>query len=101
MPVCFYKWGPNYRSCYTTTPRHQTAIFYSDDGMFAISDPRWLQGNFNNLVGLFDRVGLRKNIGKTVVMVCHPCQTAGNILEAMYGRKVTGEGPTYRECLKG
>ena len=34
-------------------------------------------------------------------MVCHPCQVAGNQLEAAYGRRVTGEGPTYRERLKG
>ena len=69
--------------------------------MFAISDPRWLQGNFNNLVGLFDRVGLRTNARKTVGVVCHPCQAAGNLSEAAYGRRVTGEGPTHRERLKG
>ena len=34
-------------------------------------------------------------------MVCRPCQAAGNLLEAAYGRRVTGEGPTYRERLKG
>ena len=37
-------------------------------------DPVWLQGAFTALVGLFDRVGLRKNVGKTVSMVCHPFQ---------------------------
>ena len=74
--------------------RHQAALFYADNGMVASSDPRWLQGTFNTLVGLFDRVGLRKNVGKTVSMVCHPCQAVGNLLEAAYGRSVTGEGPT-------
>ena len=34
-------------------------------------------------------------------MVCHPCQAAGNLSEAAYGRRVPGEGPTYREWLKG
>ena len=38
--------------------RHQAALFYADNGMVASSDPRWLQGAFNTLVGLFDRVGL-------------------------------------------
>ena len=33
-------------------------------------------------------------------MVCHPCQEAGNLSEAVYGRRVTGEGPTHRERLK-
>ena len=81
--------------------RHQAALFYENDGMVASSDPRWLQGTFNTLVGLFDRVGLRKKFGKTVSMVCHPCQAAENLLEAAYGRRVKGEGPTYRERLKG
>ena len=53
--------------------RHQAALFYADDGMVASSDPRWLQGVFNTLVGLFDRVGLRTNIGETVGIVFHPC----------------------------
>ena len=69
--------------------------------MVASSDPRWLQGNFNSLVGLFGRVGLQKNVGKTVGMVCNPCQAAENMFEATHGRTVTGEGPTYREWLKG
>ena len=53
--------------------RHQEALFYADDGMVASSDTVWLQGAFNVLIGLFDRVGLRTNFGKTVGMVCHPC----------------------------
>ena len=81
--------------------RHQADLFYADDGIVASSDPRWLQGDFNALVVLFDRVGLRTNIKKTVGMVCHPCQAAGNISEAVYRRRFTGEGPTYRKRLKG
>ena len=53
--------------------RHQADLFYADDGMVDLSDSRWIHGAFNTLVGLFDRVGLRKNVGKTVGMVCHPC----------------------------
>ena len=52
--------------------RHQAALFYADDGMVVSSDPAWLQGAFTALVGLFDRVGLQTNVGKTVSMVCHP-----------------------------
>ena len=51
---------------------HQAALLYADDGMVASSDPACLQGAFNALVGLFDRVGLQTNVGKTVGMVCHP-----------------------------
>ena len=57
--------------------QNQATLFYADDGMVVLSDPAWLQGAFTALVGLFDRVGLWKNVGKTVSMVCHPCQAGG------------------------
>ena len=69
--------------------------------MVASSDPRWIQGEFSTLVGLLDRVGLRTNVRKTVGMVCHPCQAAGTQLEASYGRRMMGEGPSYQERQKG
>ena len=81
--------------------RHQNAIFYTYNGMVASSDPQWIHGAFITLVGLFDRVGLRTNVGKTVGMVCRPCQAAGTQLEAAYGRLMAGEGLTYREQQKG
>ena len=34
--------------------RHQSDLFYADDGMVVSSDPRWLQWAFSTLVGLFD-----------------------------------------------
>ena len=43
----------------------------------ALSDPRWLQGDFGTLVGLFDRVGLKMNVGKIFGMVCRLCQAEG------------------------
>ena len=74
--------------------RHQAALFYTDDDMVALSDPHWLQGAFNTLVGLFGRLVMRTNVGKTVSMVFHPFQAAGNQLEAAYERIITGEGLT-------
>ena len=65
--------------------------------MAELSDLRWLQGVFSTLVGLFDRVGLKTNVGNTVVMVCLPCLAVGTQLEAAYGQRVTGAGPSYRE----
>ena len=80
--------------------RHQAALFYADDDMVASSDPRWLQGAFNTLVSLFNRVVLQTNLGKTVGMVCRPCQAAGNQLEVAYRRQISWEVPTYREQHK-
>ena len=42
--------------------RHQADLFYADNGMVALSEPRWLQGTFSTLTGLLDRVGMRKNV---------------------------------------
>ena len=30
--------------------RHQSAVFYADDGMVVLSEPAWIQGVFNALV---------------------------------------------------
>ena len=65
--------------------------------MVASSDPRCPQGAFITLVGLFNRVGLKTNSGKTVGMVCGLCQAAGTQSEAAYGRKMMGAGPSYWE----
>ena len=54
--------------------RHQLAVFYSNGSMVILSEPAWLQGAFNALVDIFDRVGLLTNVGKTVSMVCYPCR---------------------------
>ena len=64
--------------------------------MVVSSDPAWLQGDFTTLLGIFDRVGLMKNVGKTVSMVFHPCQAgAGNRTEEAYKRSITGEWRSY------
>ena len=65
--------------------------------MVASSDPQWLEGAFFILVDLFDRVGLRTNVRKTVGMVCHPFQATGTQSEAAYGQQMTGEGASYQE----
>ena len=66
--------------------RHQSAVLYASDGMVVLSDPAWIQGAFNALVAIFDRVGLLTTVGKTVSMVCHPFWAgAGNRTEEAYG----------------
>ena len=78
--------------------RHQSTVFYANNGMVVSSDPAWLQGAFSALVAIFDRVGLRNNSRKTVSMACHPCRAdAGNRTEAGYSRRLTEVGKTYTE----
>ena len=44
-----------------------------DNGMVASTNLGWLNTAFDMLMVLFDQVGLKKNIQKTVRIVCHPC----------------------------
>ena len=80
--------------------RHQNALFYTDNGMVTSLYPQCLQGAFRTLVGLFSRVGLRNNISNTVGMGCCPCQAVRTQSEAAYDRRMTVEGPSYRERQK-
>ena len=78
--------------------RHQSAVFYADDGMVVSLDPAWLHGAFSALVAIFDSMGLLTNVRKTVSMVCYPCRTrAGNQTEEAYSRRVTGVVKSYAE----
>ena len=74
---------------------HQIALFYADDGMLASLDPGWLLEAFNTLVGLFDRLGLRKHSRKTIAMVCCICQAAGTQSKTVYDRRITGARLSY------
>ena len=49
------------------------------------------------MVGLFNWVGLRENVGKTVGMVCRPCQAELNQSEAAYERRMTVTVLSYKE----
>ena len=54
----------------------EATFFYAVDGMVASTYPGWLQSSFDMLTGIFDLVGLRTNIRKTVGMVCKPCRAS-------------------------
>ena len=75
---------------------HRTAFFYAYYGLVALMHLLWLQGVFDTLTGLFDRVGIWKNARKKVGMLCHPCRVVGTYLDAAYKRRMAGEGLTYR-----
>ena len=77
---------------------HFWAVCDADDGMVGVSDPAWLQGAFRALVAIFDRVGLQKNVDKTVSMACHPCRAgSSNRTAEGYRRRITGDGNSFRE----
>ena len=94
--------GANDQGGHGQEERHQNSLLYVDVGMVVLLDPGWLQGALSTLVGLFGRVGLNTNSGKTVGMVCRPCEAEETQLEAAYKRKMTGVGPSYweRQCVR-
>ena len=75
---------------------HRAAFFNADYDLFTSMYPVWLQGSFDTLAGLSKKVGLQKNVRKTVGMLCRPYRTVGTQSEAAYKWRMTGEGITYR-----
>ena len=57
-----------------------------------------MQGAFDTLNGMFDRVGLQKNVWNTVGMLFCPCRAFGTLLEESYECWMTGESLTYWAC---
>ena len=53
------------------------AYFYANEKLLMSTRAARLQGVFDVLMDLFDRVGLRTNVGKIVNMVFHPCHDIG------------------------
>ena len=49
--------------------QHRGYFVYSDDGMLASTELEWLQGAFNTLARLSNRVRLQTNVSKTVGML--------------------------------
>ena len=44
-----------------------------------------------------NKVGLLTNFGKTVEIVCHPCQEADTQSESAYERRMAGLGLSHQE----
>ena len=76
---------------------HRAAFFYLVNVLVMSTDPVWMQGAFDTLTGLFDRVGLQKNFRKEVKIICCPFRVVGTQLEAAYKRHIIGEVLTYRD----
>ena len=72
-------------------------LFYADCVLIASTDPGWLQLSFDFLTGLFDWVGLRKNVRKTVGMVSRPFRAYGVRAYKAYTHRMTGEGRSFKE----
>ena len=71
------------------------AYFYADDELLASTWVARLQWYFNTLAELFDRVELRTNVAKMVIMDCRPCRALGGHSVMVYYLSMNGRGDTY------
>ena len=55
-----------------------------DDDLIALTNTGWLQGFFDALTKMFNRLGLRKNVGKIVRIICQPCRAVGKHSNTAY-----------------
>ena len=76
------------------------AYLYANDGFTVSTQPKILNQEFDVLIGLFVRVGLRMNTRSTVRMACHPCHMLGRMLVVENERLTTGTGTTYWELQR-
>ena len=72
-------------------------FFYANDGLITSPRPAHIQEALGVLTGLFDRVGLNKNVNKTIEMVCQPCHFVVRHSEVAYMRRMTGVVPSFQE----
>ena len=68
------------------------AYLYAYNRILVLTWATWLQRLFNILMGLFEWVGLRTKMRKTVIMACQPCRTIGGHSMEAYGLRMMGGG---------
>ena len=73
----------------------QNALFYADDGEISSRNPEWLQQAIDCLVALFERVGLKTNVGKTEMMVCQPHHIVSALSDESYASRLDTAGESY------
>ena len=71
---------------------HYSEFLYVDDALVTLTDPVWLQGALDTLIGWFGRVGIQEKFGKTVGTICHTFRVIVTQSEAAYKWRIMGEG---------
>ena len=72
-------------------------VLYVDDGRIMGRDPYWVHELLVMTVYMLRSLDMEKNLDKTKSMVCKSGFVWGQIGEAAYNRRATGEGATFLE----
>ena len=75
-------------------------VFYADNDCIAWRNTIWVQMALIEMLSMFKRVGLLKNIDNTKAMVCTPGLIWVQQGTVAYKRRATGEGDMFREQKK-
>ena len=68
----------------------KASLLYAINGLVASTHPGYLHSAFEILTEIFDQVGLRTKVCKTVGIVCKPFQVAGVQSDESYTQSITG-----------
>ena len=74
----------------------KAASLYTDNSMFASTNPVLLQWRFHVLIQLFEWIWPRMNMESTMEMVCYSGLIYGQHSITVYEWRMTGEGDPYR-----
>ena len=75
---------------------YRATFFYAVKGLIESTKSECLQGPFNILTGLLERVGLWNNSRMMFKILYHLCHAVRIYLKEAYKRRMTGAGLTYR-----
>ena len=75
----------------------KASLFYADGGLGDSIYPGWLLLEFDMLTGLFERVGLQKNVRNTMRMVCKTFRESGVQEVEAYTRRMAGKGSSFKD----
>ena len=64
-------------------------MIYTDDGFVEPTRLQWIQRVFDILTWIFNRVGLRTNVGNTIGVVCQTHRIVRKHSDASYGLRMT------------
>ena len=72
-------------------------VFYVDNVRIAGRNIIWVQTTLKVVARIFERVVLKKNLGRTKAIGCTVGFIQGKLGVAEHNQRVTGEGDTFRE----
>ena len=69
---------------------------YVDDGLFASTNPVWIQWEFDVIINIFYQVGLQTNLSNMVKILCRPEPIAGQQYTYAYVNFMIGKEESHR-----